>query len=150
MNIKEWFSTAYTRICDAKGVPYIAVDLTISNAELEIPPQFHQQSQITFNIGLGACQEFFFNDTNLWFRTRFDQVSHDVVIPYSNIGFIFDGSKNSGVGFAVPHGHLEFSSEINTSKPKEKVVTYTKPVLAHYNPNPVKTNKPKAKLSLVQ
>jgi stringent starvation protein B len=159
------FKTLYEQCLDMySGTPHITV-LT-SYPGVCLPSRFYNNDFLKLNIRPAAVHNWYCDDDALSFTTRFSGVSYNIYLPFGSILYMEDTGTNhqwifpeeqiyadifnSGVLMSVPQ------APINTTEPvvlksniphKSHKPDYLKLVVS--NDNPLPSDKPKAKLTLV-
>ncbi|MBM25106.1 MAG: hypothetical protein CL760_05385 [Chloroflexi bacterium] len=92
---KFFINALYDWVIESNGVPYIEVN--VKALGVIIPPQFHEQDKIIFNISMDAAPNLNVSDDGVSFSARFGGKSEDIFLPLHSILSLFDNETKSGM-----------------------------------------------------
>lgn len=151
------FRTLYEQCLDMySGTPHITILTCYPGVSL--PSQFYDYEYLTLNIRPAAVTGWYCDDEALSFSTRFSGVPYNVYLPFGSITAVEDkGTKTQWIlpeekiyadilnGLVDPKVDIQEDTAIQVKV--REYPSYLKLVVS--NDNPMPSDKPKAKLTLV-
>lgn len=92
---KFFINALYDWVIESNGVPHIEVN--VKALGVIIPPQFHEQDRIIFNISMDAAPNLNVSDDGVAFSARFGGKSEDIFLPLHSVIALFDNETKAGM-----------------------------------------------------